>query len=188
MTHDVEDRAGYEFCDELMDIDDEHDIKASLQIVPEGHYRCSDAMLDQIRERGFELNVQDLNHDGYLFADRSEFLRRAKKINEYGRAFGAKGFRAAVLYRNLEWMDALEFSYDMSVPNVAHLDPQHGGCCSVMPYFVGRHSGNPADHHAGLHVVPHARRLFARPVEDSGGGDSRKARSYQLPGSSRLHH
>jgi hypothetical protein len=25
----------------------------------------------------------------------------------------------------------------MSVPNVAHLDPQPGGCCTVMPYFVG---------------------------------------------------
>lgn len=137
MTHDVEDRVGYAFCNELMDINDEYGIKASLQMIPEGRYRCSDAMLDQVRERGFELNVQDLNHDGYLFADRSQFLCRAKKINEYARAFGAKGFRAAVLYRNLEWMEALEFSYDMSVPNVAHLDPQHGGCCSVMPYFVG---------------------------------------------------
>src|SRR5208283_1206364 len=25
----------------------------------------------------------------------------------------------------------------MSVPNVAHLDPQRGGCCTVMPYFLG---------------------------------------------------
>jgi hypothetical protein len=23
------------------------------------------------------------------------------------------------------------------VPNVAHLDPQRGGCCTVMPYFIG---------------------------------------------------
>ena len=27
--------------------------------------------------------------------------------------------------------------YDMSVPNAAHLEPQRGGCCTVMPYFVG---------------------------------------------------
>ena len=26
----------------------------------------------------------------------------------------------------------------MSVPNVAHLEPQRGGCCTVMPYFVGK--------------------------------------------------
>jgi hypothetical protein len=25
----------------------------------------------------------------------------------------------------------------MSIPNVAHLDPQKGGCCTVMPYFIG---------------------------------------------------
>ncbi len=31
-----------------------------------------------------------------------------------------------------------EFSYDMSVPNVAHLEPMRGGCCTVMPYFVGK--------------------------------------------------
>ena len=42
-----------------------------------------------------------------------------------------------MLYRNLDWYDALEFSFDMSVPNVAHVDPQRGGCCTVMPYFVG---------------------------------------------------
>jgi hypothetical protein len=65
-------------------------------------------------------------------------MARAARINEYGRAWGAKGFRAAVLYRKQEWFDALDFSYDMSVPNVAHLDPQHGGCCTVMPYFVGK--------------------------------------------------
>ena len=35
------------------------------------------------------------------------------------------------------WYDDLKFSYDMSVPNVAHLDPQRGGCCTVMPYFLG---------------------------------------------------
>jgi hypothetical protein len=25
----------------------------------------------------------------------------------------------------------------MSVPNVAHLDPQRGGCCTVFPFFIG---------------------------------------------------
>jgi hypothetical protein len=26
----------------------------------------------------------------------------------------------------------------MSVPNVAHLEPLRGGCCTVMPYFIGK--------------------------------------------------
>jgi hypothetical protein len=137
MTHDVETETGRAFCSELMDIDDSFGIKASLQLVPEGCYEVSADFVRAIGDRGFEVNIQDLNHDGHLFRDRKEFLRRAKKINGYGKAYGAQGFRAAVLYRNLEWYDALEFSFDMSVPNVAHLDPQRGGCCTVMPYFVG---------------------------------------------------
>ncbi|MFZ1998338.1 MAG: hypothetical protein WAU73_03005, partial [Candidatus Sulfotelmatobacter sp.] len=97
----------------------------------------SPSFLASVRERGFEIVVHDLNHDGHLYRDREQFLQRAAKINSYGKQFGADGFRAAVLYRKQLWYDALEFSYDMSVPNVAHLDPQHGGCCTVMPFFIG---------------------------------------------------
>jgi len=71
-----------------------------------------------------------------LFRNEREFRRRANKINAYGDQFGARGFRAAALYRNLDWLAALDFEYDMSIPNVAHLDPQRGGCCTVLPYFI----------------------------------------------------
>lgn len=137
MTHDVETETGKNFCTQLMDLDDSFGMKASLHLVPEGKYEIDAAFIQEIRDRGFEVNIQDLNHDGHLFSERKEFLRRASKINQYGKAYKAKGFRAAVLYRNLDWYDALEFSFDTSVPNVAHLDPQRGGCCTVMPYFIG---------------------------------------------------
>jgi hypothetical protein len=135
MTHDVETKAGYNSCPALMDLDDEFDIKASFQIIPEERYAIHREMLADIRRRGFEICVHDLNHDGHLYKNREQFLLRAAKINAYGEEFGAEGFRAAVLYRKQLWYDALKFSYDMSVPNVAHLDPQRGGCCTVKPYF-----------------------------------------------------
>ncbi len=138
VTHDIETEIGREFCPQLMDIDDSVAIKSSFQIIPESRYAVTSRVLDDIRERGFELNVHDLNHDGHLFRDREEFLRRAERINRYRKDFQASGFRSAVLYRNLDWYDALDFPYDMSVPNVAHLDPQRGGCCTVMPYFIGK--------------------------------------------------
>lgn len=137
MTHDVEAPAGRDFCKTLMDLNDSFGIKSSFQVVPEERYGVSPDWLQLIASRGFEVNIHDLNHDGHLFDDRTEFLRRVAKINSYGRQFGALGFRSGVLYRNQSWMDALEFEYDMSVPNVAHLDPQRGGCCTVMPYFNG---------------------------------------------------
>jgi hypothetical protein len=138
MTHDVETALGVSLCPYLMDMEDAFDIKGSFQIIPEERYDVTDDFLDSIRRRGFEVVVHDLNHDGQLFRDKDQFLKRAQKINAHKERFGASGFRAAILYRNQSWFDALDFSYDMSVPNVAHLDPQRGGCCTVMPYFVGK--------------------------------------------------
>jgi peptidoglycan/xylan/chitin deacetylase (PgdA/CDA1 family) len=137
ITHDVETSAGRDFCAQLMDLNDSYGIKTSFQVVPEKRYKVPPAFLDLIRKRGFEVNIHDLNHDGYLFCTREQFIERASKINRYGKEFEARGFRSGVLYRRLEWMNELDFAYDMSVPNVAHLDPQGGGCCTVMPYFIG---------------------------------------------------
>jgi len=138
MTHDVETLAGRDFCSRLMDINDSFCIKSSFQVVPEERYPVPESYLESIRSRGFEVNVQDLNHDGHLFRDHAEFLRRAERINAYRRQWGAQGFRSAVLYRNTDWYDGLEFPYDMSIPNVAHLDPQRGGCCTVFPFMIGK--------------------------------------------------
>jgi hypothetical protein len=138
MTHDVETTKGKDFSTALMDIDDQFGIKASFQVVPERRYEVTGEYLNSITARGFEVGVQDLNHDGHLYRSKQQFISRAEKINSYGRQWAAKGFRGAVLYRRQEWFDALDFSYDMSVPNVAHLDPQRGGCCTVMPYFIGK--------------------------------------------------
>jgi hypothetical protein len=137
MSHDVEEQAGLGFCSSLMDIDDAFGIKASFQIVPEGRYEVTPQFAASIAARGFEVAIHDLNHDGHLYRSREEFLRRAAKINRYREQYGVDGFRGAILYRNQAWFDALDFAYDMSVPNVAHLDPQQGGCCTVMPYFIG---------------------------------------------------
>jgi hypothetical protein len=137
MTHDVEQPAGKDFCAKLMDLDDAAEIKASFQLVPEVRYTLDKDFLELFRRRGFEVNVHDLNHDGALFQDKAEFLRRAARINQYAKEFRTRGFRAGAMYRNQEWFGALDISYDMSVPNVAHLEPQRGGCCTVMPYFIG---------------------------------------------------
>ena len=137
VTHDVETAAGLEFCSSLMDIDESFGIRSSYQLVPEERYTLGPALLDEIRRRGHEINIQDLNHDGCLFRDRRKFLARVKLINEYGCRLGARGFRAALLHRNLGWYNELDFAYDMSVPCVGHLEAQRGGCCTVFPYFVG---------------------------------------------------
>jgi hypothetical protein len=137
MTHDVEHEKGRAFCGDLMDLDDRHGIRSSFQVIPEERYDLSETFLEGIRARGFELNVHDLNHDGHLFHSHELFLKRANKINEYARKWRAEGYRSGGMYRNAEWNEAFQFSYDMSFPSAAHMEPQRGGCCTVMPYFSG---------------------------------------------------
>src|ERR1700674_957827 len=137
MTHDVEGIAGRDFCPILMDINDSLGIKESFGVIPEQRYPMSPEFLSSIRDRGFEVVVHDLNHDGRLYTTRKQFLERVIKINAYGREYGADGFRAGVPYRKQACYDALDFACNMSVPNVAHLDPQLVVYCTVMPYFIG---------------------------------------------------
>ncbi len=137
MSHDVETKIGRDFCPTLMDLNESRGIRGSFTVIPEERYEVPQSYIDSIHARGHEVGVHDLNHDGHLYDNRAQFLERVAKINEYGRKFGAQGFRAGVLYRNQDWFDQFQFQYEESVPNVAHLDPQRGGCCTVMPYFIG---------------------------------------------------
>jgi hypothetical protein len=138
LTHDVETSVGRDFTFNLMDLDDAYGFKASYQVIPEKRYQVTDEYVSRIRSRGCEFNIHDLNHDGRLYSDRREFARRAAGINGYVRQHRTRGFRAGAMYRKQDWYDLFEFSYDMSVPNVAHLEPMRGGCCTVMPYFIGK--------------------------------------------------
>jgi hypothetical protein len=136
MTHDVETARGRDFCSELMDLSESEGFRSSFQVVPEKRYDVPESYRHEILSRGFELNIHGLNHDGGLFREHSEFLARARRIQDYAERWGARGFRSPVLYRNSDWMCNLPFDYDMTFPNTAHLDPQRGGCCTVTPYFL----------------------------------------------------
>jgi hypothetical protein len=140
MTHDIESADGSRFCVDLMNIDDSFGLRSAFQVVPEPPWASPAAtarLVEQLQARGFEVNVHDLSHDGHLFRNRDLFLKRVTAINDRAREFGSRGFRSGAMYRRQDWLPDLEFSYDMSVPNVAHLEPQRGGCCTVMPFFIG---------------------------------------------------
>src|SRR5262249_53774734 len=78
IAHDVEGEAGRGFCGQLMDIDESHGLKSSFQIIPEARGYRSREVVDEVRSRGFEVNLHDFNHDGYLFQDRRKFLERVE--------------------------------------------------------------------------------------------------------------
>ena len=70
-----------------------------------------------------------------LFRDRgtSSALPRIRRHLGLGRS----GFRSPATHRNAEWMRELGAGYDSSFPDTHPFDPQPGGCCSILPYFLG---------------------------------------------------
>jgi hypothetical protein len=73
-----------------------------------------------------------------LFSSRAEFDRRVPAINSALETFGAVGFRAPMVHRNLEWLQALEVEYDASCFDVDPYQAMPGGVGGVWPFIAGR--------------------------------------------------
>ena len=111
--------------------------------------------------RGFEVNLHDLNHDGYLFHNRKEFRAAGRRGSMRMRASSdVGGFAPAPCIASRTGSTRSISPTTCRCRTAAHLEPQRGGCCTVMPYFIGRHSRAPADDGSGLLVVSHPRQLF----------------------------
>ena len=108
LTHDVEGAAGYAKCLRLAEIEMELGFRSSFNFVPEGEYTVTPERRTWLTERGFEIGVHDLRHDGKLFLTRQGFEHAAERINGYLQAWQARGFRAAFMLRKPEWMHRLD--------------------------------------------------------------------------------
>jgi hypothetical protein len=136
LTHDVETAQGAAFVPVVAHLEERLGFRSSFNFVPE-RYPIDQALLAALRERGFEIGVHGLKHDGHLFASRRIFTRRAAKINEYLRAWAAVGFRAPYTHRNPEWMQALAIAYDLSFFDTDPYEPMPGGTMSIWPFQLG---------------------------------------------------
>ena len=188
MTHDVETSAGLKFCAELMDLNDAFGIKSSFHIIPERRYRVVEPVLEAIRQRGFEIDVHDLNHDGLLMCDREEFHRRAERINAYGKQFGAQGFRSAVMYRNVDWYDELDFAYDMSDSECGASGSTARRVLHRSAIFRRKDARTSTHDNPGLFLVSHPEQVLDRALEDPDRPDPGKAWPDQFHRSPGLQH
>jgi hypothetical protein len=137
LTHDVETAEGQEFVRTVADLDARYGFRSSFNFVAE-RYAVDHRLLEELGQRGFEVGVHGLRHDGKLFRSRSEFMRRAVRINESLRAFGAVGFRAPLTHRHPAWMQALDVEYDASFFDTDPYEPMPGGTMSLWPFMIGR--------------------------------------------------
>jgi peptidoglycan/xylan/chitin deacetylase (PgdA/CDA1 family) len=136
LTHDVETGEGQAYVRKVADLDESLGFRSSFNFVPEG-YKIDIHLMQELHERGFEIGVHGLKHDGKLFSSRSKFMERARRINHYLKEFEAVGFRSPLTMRNPEWMQALEIEYDLSFFDTDPYEPMPGGVMSIWPFIIG---------------------------------------------------
>ncbi len=136
LTHDVEHKSGYDRVLQLMQVEKELGFVSSFNFVPERDYVVEKELLKTLKENGFEFGVHGLYHDGKLFSSEEEFLRRALKINQYLKEWGAVGFRAPAMHHNLDWIGALDIEYDLSTFDTDPFEPQSDGVGTIFPFWV----------------------------------------------------
>lgn len=136
LTHDVEDKDGQKFIPTVAALEEEFGFRSSFNFVPE-RYPIDWGLLNDLRQRGFEIGIHGLKHDGKLFSSQKEFERRAARINHYLREFDAVGFRSPLTHRNPEWMQVLDIEYDLSFFDTDPFEPIPGGTMNVYPFFIG---------------------------------------------------
>jgi hypothetical protein len=142
LTHDVEGVIGHKKCHRLMELEREHGVVSSFNLIPRGAYKCDDEFRAEFQKNGFEVGVHDLHHDGKLYQAREDFMKKAALINGYVKDWGANGFRSGAMHHNLEWLHAVNVEYDASTFDTDPFEPQPDGVGTIFPFFVPHPSGS----------------------------------------------
>jgi hypothetical protein len=136
LTHDVERAGGLAGIEPLLEIEARHGMVSAWFLVG-NDYPVDPVLLDRLRETGCEVALHGLHHDGRLFESRHRFERALPGIHRRLHEWGACGFRSPAAHRNADWMPELRCGYDSSFHDTDPFDAQPGGCCSILPYFLG---------------------------------------------------
>ncbi len=137
LTHDVETAKGQDRCMNLARLEEQYGFRSSFNFVALG-YADSPELRSTLTNRGFEVGVHGLYHDGRYYESRKIFEERAVKINRYLREWGAVGFRTPSMYHNLDWIHDLNVEYDTSTFDTDPFEPQPDGLGTIYPLWVNR--------------------------------------------------
>ncbi|MEX2315981.1 MAG: hypothetical protein WD669_02445 [Pirellulales bacterium] len=137
LTHDVETAEGGQGVAKIADLEEELGFRSSWNFVPY-KYRVDRGLVRDLTSRGFEIGVHGYNHDGRLFSSRAVFDSRVPPIQAALESWGAVGFRAPMVQRNLAWLQSLDILYDASCFDVDPYQAMPGGVGGVWPFIVGR--------------------------------------------------
>lgn len=135
LTHDVETAEGYALIDAVLEVERRHGVRSAWYLVPERDYSVTDERVETLVAQGGEVGLHGLHHDGRDLSP-DELPRRLPAMRTWGERWGARGFRAPATQRRWDLMPLLGFDYDSSYCDVARYEPQAGGSCSWLPFFI----------------------------------------------------
>jgi hypothetical protein len=135
LTHDVETSVGLASLELLRDPERRRGYRSAWNFVPERY----DTPLETVRRlqaEGCEVGVHGLRHDGRDLASARALGRRLPAIRAAAERWGATGFRSPATQRSWTLMPRLGFDHDSSYTDTDPYEPQPGGCCTYLPFFV----------------------------------------------------
>jgi hypothetical protein len=141
LLHDVDTEKGQIKCQQLIEIDEEMGFKSVFNLVPE-RYNVSPDLRKYLVEKGFEVAVHGLKHDGKLFITKERFQKQAIRINHYLKEWQSVGFVSPSMHRNFEWMHELKIEYAASTFDTDPFEPQPHGIGTIFPFWVSNDSND----------------------------------------------
>lgn len=135
LTHDVDTEKGLRNYHKLMELEERLGFRSSFNLVPEP-YQVSPELRNYILQKGFEIGVHGLKHDGKLFMSRKIFQQKAIAINRYLKAWDSVGFYSPSMHHNLEWVHDLDIEYDSSTFDTDPFEPEPEGVGTIFPFWV----------------------------------------------------
>lgn len=135
ISHDVDTQKGQDQCCQLMELEESLGFRSSFNFVPE-RYSVSSLLRQELINRGFEVGVHGLTHDGMLFSSKKIFNERALRINHYLQEWDSKCFTAPSMLHNLDWMHALEITHSTSTFDTDPFEPQPDATGTIFPFRI----------------------------------------------------
>lgn len=136
LTHDVETAQGCADIPLLRAAERLAGFRSSWNFVPE-RYDTPTATRRALTDEGCEIGVHGLRHDGRDLASMRVLRARLPSIRQAAARWEATGFRSPATQRHWSMMPLLGFDYDSSYTDTEPYEPQPGGCCSYLPFFIG---------------------------------------------------
>ena len=134
LRHDVESIYGLTNIWKLVELEENLGFKSSFNFSPE-RYNIPETIVQDIKNRGFEVGLHGLSHDGKLYSSKREFTKRSVRINKYLKDWDVSGFVSPSTHHNFEWISELNILYDSSSFDTDPFEPQPDAVNTIFPFL-----------------------------------------------------